>query len=116
MTALDEGGVTELFVTNVLGGIIGKHHNPNVDRERLVITSSRSTPRGVLSSTKSPPACRPDRPDRARIFPDRASALADGTPYVADTLNNRITAIPSCRVPAGGMTGPGAPSADEPRL
>ena len=53
MTALDEGHVSVLFVTNVLGGILGKHPNPNGGTvQRLVITSKPyQTPR-VLSSTK----------------------------------------------------------------
>ena len=41
MTALDLGNFAELFVTNVLGGILGQHTNPNGGTvERLIITSA----------------------------------------------------------------------------
>ena len=52
MTALDRGDITELFVTNVLGGILGRH-NPNGGTvQRLLITSAPfRTPRVLASTT-----------------------------------------------------------------
>jgi hypothetical protein len=96
MTAFDGGHVSVLFVTNVLGGILGKHPNPNGGTvQRLVITSNPyQTPR-VLSSTKigSGFSARTD-PNALVIGPTGDGLSWNGTLYVADTLNNRIAAIP----------------------
>jgi len=97
MTAFDGGHVSVLFVTNVLGGILGKHHNPNGGTvQRLVITSKPyQTPR-VLSSTTigSGFPARTD-PNALVIGPTGDGLSCNGTLYVADTLNNRIAAIPN---------------------
>jgi hypothetical protein len=96
MTALDQGNITELFVTNVLGGILG-HPNANGGTvQRLVITSAPfRTPR-VLASTKigSGFPARTD-PDALVLGPTGDGLGRNGTLYVADTLNNRIAAIPN---------------------
>jgi len=97
MTAFDGGHVSVLFVTNVLGGILGKHHNPNGGTvQRLVITSKPyQTPR-VLSSTTigSGFPARTD-PNALVIGPTGDGLSCNGTLYVADTLNNRIAGIPN---------------------
>ena len=96
MTALDQGRVSVLFVTNVLGGILGKHPNPNGGTvERLVITSKPyQTPR-VLSSTKIGSGFSARTDPAALVLGPTGDGLSwNGTLYVADTLNNRIAAIP----------------------
>ena len=96
MTALDQGGITELFVTNVLGGILGQH-NPNGGTvQRLLITSAPfRTPRVLASTTiGSGFAARTD-PNALVIGPTGDGLGRNGTLYVADTLNNRIAAIPN---------------------
>jgi hypothetical protein len=97
MTALDQGGTADLFVTNVLGGILG--HHPNADGgtvQRLVITSSPYQVPYVLSSTKigSGFPARTD-PNALVLGPTGDGLSWNGTLYVADTLSNRIAAIPN---------------------
>jgi hypothetical protein len=95
MTALNQGGTTDLFVTNVLGGILG-HKNPNGGTvQRLVVTSSPYQVPSVLSSTTigSGFTARTD-PNALVIGPTGDGLGQNGTLYVADTLNNRIAAIP----------------------
>jgi hypothetical protein len=96
MTALDGGHVSVLFVTNVLGGILGKHPNPNGGTvQRLVITSKPcQTPR-VLSSTKIGSGFSARTDSAALVLGPTGDGLSrNGTLYVADTLHNRIAAIP----------------------
>jgi hypothetical protein len=96
MTALDQGGITELFVTNVLGGILGHHPHPNGGTvQRLLITSAPfQTPR-VLASTRigSGFPAKTD-PDALVIGPTGVGLGQNGTLYVADSVANRIAAIP----------------------
>jgi hypothetical protein len=97
MTSVSYGNVTDLFVTNVLGGILTKHPYANGGTvQRLVITSSPyRTPR-VLSSTRigSGFAAKTD-PDALVIGPTGVGLGFDGTLYVADSVNNRIAGIPN---------------------
>jgi hypothetical protein len=97
MTAFDGGHVSVLFVTNVLGGILGKHPNPNGGTvERLVITSKPyQTPR-VLSSTKigSGFPAKTD-PNALVLGPTGVGLSRNGTLYVASTVDSRIAAIPN---------------------
>ena len=95
MTALDLGGISELFVSNVLGGILGPS-NPNGGTVvRLLITSGPDQTPSVLASKQigSGFPARTD-PNALVIGPTGAGLGADGTLYVADTLDNRIAAIP----------------------
>jgi len=96
MTALDRGNITELFVTNVLGGILGPHKTPNGGTvQRLLITSAPNhTPR-VLASTKvgSGFPAKTD-PNALVIGPTGVGLGQNGTLYVADSVSNRIAAIP----------------------
>jgi hypothetical protein len=108
MTALDEGNFSELFVTNVLGGILG--HNKNADGgtvQRLVITSAQNRAPRVLASTTIGAGfpARTD-PNALVIGPTGVGLGRNGTLYVADTLNNRIAAIPDAVV-RHGNDGPG---------
>jgi hypothetical protein len=95
MTALDQGGTAELFVTNVLGGIIGHHKSPDGGTvQRLVITSRPYQTPYVLSSTRIGSGF-PARTDPAALVlgPTGDGLSSNGTLYVADTLGNRIAAI-----------------------
>lgn len=97
MTALDQGGITELFVTNVLGGILGPKksaHGGTV--QRLVITSRPyQTPR-VLASTEIGSGFSASLNSSALVIGPTGDGLGwNGTLYVADTLNNRIAGIPN---------------------
>ena len=95
MTALDLGATTELFVTNVLGGILGRH-NPNGGTvQRLLITSAPSRTPRLLASTRIGAGfpARTD-PDALVIGPTGVGLSGNGTLYVADTGRSRIAAIP----------------------
>jgi hypothetical protein len=96
MTALDQGRITELFVTNVLGGILGRHNSNGGTVQRLLITSAPGQPPRVLASTKigSGFPARTD-PNALVIGPTGVGLGRNGTLYVADTLDNRIAAIPN---------------------
>ena len=96
MTALDLGGLSELFVTNVLGGILTSH--PDSDGgtvQRLVITSGSAGMPRLLTSTRigSEFPARTD-PGALVLGPTGVGLAPNGTLYVADTLDNRIAAIP----------------------
>ena len=97
MTALDRGNITELFVTNVLGGILGRHpsaHGGTVIR--LLITSSPChTPRVLRSVTIGSGFSARTDVNALVIGPTGVGLGRNGTLYVADTLNNRIAAIPN---------------------
>jgi hypothetical protein len=109
MTALDGGNITELFVTNVLGGILGNNQNPNGGTvQRLVITSDPYGPPRVLASTTIGSGF-PARTDvNALVIGPTGDGLgSNGTLYVADTLNSRIAAIPDAAFRRGD-DGPGS--------
>ena len=97
MTAVEYGNTAELFVTNVLGGILTKHPYANGGTvQRLLITNSPyRTPR-VLASTRigSGFPAKTD-PNALVIGPTGVGLGDDGTLYVADSVNNRIAGIPN---------------------
>jgi hypothetical protein len=95
MTAVNLGRRTsELFVTNVLGGILGKADRHGGTVQRLTITTGPGLPR-LLASTRigSGFPARTD-PNALVIGPTGDGFGLGGTLYVADTLDNRIAAIP----------------------
>jgi hypothetical protein len=98
MTALDAGGAPILFVTNVLNGTVGG--SPNVVNEatvlRIVLDVSRRDGPTVDSMTVigSGFGARTD-PAALVIGPTGVGLGINGVLYVADTLNNRIAAIPN---------------------
>ena len=97
MTAVDFGGVAELFVTNVLNGTVAAN-GAVVDRgtvlRLLVTTPSYGLPRLVAVTTVG--SRFPERTDPAALVigPTGVGLGKDGTLYVADTVDSRIAAIP----------------------
>ncbi len=98
MTALDLGSVADLFVTNVLNGTVAGHGNV-VNRGtvvRVVLAIPRSgmpvplalTVIGSGFSTRTDPAA-------LVIGPTGLGLSVNDVLYVADSLNNRIAAIPN---------------------
>ena len=99
MTAVEFGNVAELFVTNVLGGILGPA-NPNGGTvQRLLISDDPFSVPRVLDHTKIGSGF-PARTDPAALVigPTGVGLGSNGTLYVADTLDNRIAAIPDAVV------------------
>ncbi len=102
MTALDLGGVAELFVTNVLNGTVAGNgsvvnHGTVV---RIVITSPDgdkddhgNKPRELFRTVIGSGFGQKTDPDALVIGPTGVGLGKDGTLYVADTVANRIAAI-----------------------
>jgi hypothetical protein len=106
MTAFDLGPVAELFVTNVLDGTVAANgkivHKGTVVRIVLLIAPN-SKPKQVLRTVVG--SGFPQRTDPAALVigPTGVSLGANGTLYVADTLSNRIAAIPNALVRANSV-------------
>ncbi len=109
MTALDLGGVADLFVTNVLNGTVAGGGNPVPGGTvlRLFITTGTFGLPRLISVTQigSGFAERTD-PAALVIGPTGVGLGPNGTLYVADTLANRVAAIPNA-VLRGGDDGTG---------
>ena len=96
MTALDMGTTADLFVTNVLNGTVagngGLVDEGTVVRIDLAL-SPTSMPSVVSMTTIG--SGFPERTDPAALVigPTGVGLAADGTLYVADSLDNRIAAI-----------------------
>jgi hypothetical protein len=108
MTALDLGEVAELFVTNVLNGTVSANgsvvHRGTVIRLVLFIPD-HGMPREIIRTVIG--SGFPARTDPAALVigPTGLGLAANGTLYVADTLDNRIAAIPNAifRVVSAGV-------------
>jgi hypothetical protein len=101
MTAFDLGPVAELFVTNVLNGTVaanGNVVNHGTVVRIVLVTSPGSMPKEVLRTKIGSDFA--ERTDSAALVigPTGVTLGLDGTLYVADTLNNRIAAIPNALV------------------
>ena len=101
MTALDQGGITELFVTNVLNGTVaaaGKTVNDGTV-VWLVLRTPRTVPPTLLNATQigSGFAQHLD-PTALVIGPTGVGLGPNGTLYVADTVHSRIQAIANAAV------------------
>jgi len=98
MTAFDLGPVVELFVTNVLNGTVAAHgtvvNRGTVVRIVLFIPQS-SRPQEILRTVIGSGFGERTDPSALVIGPTGLGLSADGTLYVADTLSNRIAAIPT---------------------
>ena len=98
MTALDMGGTADLFVSNVLNGTVAGNSSlvddGSVVRINLAMTNA-SAPTVVSMTTIA--SGFPERTDPAALVigPTGLGLGADGTLYVADSLDNRIAAIPN---------------------
>jgi hypothetical protein len=99
MTAVSWGPVAELFVTNVLNGTVAAG-GAQVNRGtvlRLLVTTPRSRlamPRLLDADVIGSGFAEKTDPDALVIGPTGVGLGRGGTLYVADTLGNRITAIP----------------------
>jgi hypothetical protein len=98
MTAVDGGALAVLFVTNVLNGTVAA--NGNVVNEgtvvRLLISTVGGQPPQLLNSAVVATGF-PERTDPSALVIGPTGVAFDGASgnlYVADSLNNRIAAIP----------------------
>jgi len=101
MTALDLGGVADLFVTNVLDQTVA--HSPKVVDHgtvlRLFLTiPGGGMPRLAAAATIGSGFGQRTDPAALVIGATGVGLGPDGTLYVADSLNNRIAAIPDAVV------------------
>ena len=98
MTALDLGGIAQLFVTNVLNGTVaagGQTVNGGTVL-RLVITSGPAGLPRLLAVTRIGSGFPETLNNAALVIGPTGVGLGpNGTLYVADTLDNRIAAIPN---------------------
>jgi hypothetical protein len=97
MTALDGGDTAQLFVSNVLNGTVDG--NGNVVNEGTVVRIDLSVPDSGMPTEVSLVTIAsglPEKsdPDALVIGPTGVGLSAGGTLYLADTLGNRIAAIP----------------------
>jgi hypothetical protein len=97
MTAVEEGSHAALFVANVLNGTVAAHGNTvnhgTVVRINLTVSS------GQMPHVDSKTIVASDFPERtdpaALVIGPTGLGFSDGTLYVADTLANRLAAIPN---------------------
>jgi len=112
MTSVSHGSTTTLFVSMVLNGGAkqGVHTDKNSTVLRINLRSGPGQAPKVLServiANKIPWI---DSPEALVIGPTGVALASDGTLYLADTLENRITAIPQAMtrttpVKGGGTT------------
>jgi hypothetical protein len=96
MTALDNGGTADLFVSNVLNGTVAASPN-TVDGGTVVRIdlSNLDTSNPTVNSETTIGEGFPERTDPASLVvgPTGLGLAADGTLYVADSAANRIAAI-----------------------
>ncbi len=99
MTAFDQGGSADLFVTNVLNGtvaaggqVVNKQTVVRLDLE--VPMQGQGNPE-IESSTVIGSGFSGRTDPAALVIGPTGVGLSNGTLYVADSLNNRIAAIPN---------------------
>jgi len=111
MTAVTRGNETTLFVSNVLNGGAAKgvHTIKNSTVLRIRLQSGEGQPPKVISqqviANKIPWR---DDPTALAIGPTGVALASNGTLYLADTLDNRITAIPQAMTRTTPATGGGS--------
>jgi hypothetical protein len=98
MTAVEGSGWATLFVSNVLNGTVAA--SPNVVNKGSVLRISLKIPFGKMPREVSRRVIASgfsERTDPAALVigPTGLALGSNGTLYVADTLNNRIAAIPN---------------------
>jgi hypothetical protein len=97
MTAVTQGSVTTLFVSNALtgGAAKGLHTVNNSTVLRIRLQNETGAPPKVLNETVVAKGIAwRDDPEALVIGPTGLALAQNGTLYLADTLSNRITAIP----------------------
>jgi hypothetical protein len=98
MTALDTGELVELFVTNVLDGTVAANGNV-VNRGTVVrillFIDEHAKPRELLRTEIGSGFPQRTDPNALVIGPTGVGLGPNGTLYVADSLSNRIAAIPN---------------------
>lgn len=101
MTALDEGNFAELFVTNVLNGTVAAN-GAVVNRGTVVrillsvpVPTSGQVPQELLRTVIGSGFSERTDPAALVLGPTGVALSPGGTLYVADTLKNRIAAIPN---------------------
>jgi hypothetical protein len=110
MTSVTQGNVTTLFVSNVLNGGAAKgvHTIKNSTVLRIRLQAEPGSPPKVLEETvianKIPWR---DDPTALVIGPTGVALAQDGTLYLADTLGNRIAAIPQALTRTTAVAGGG---------
>jgi hypothetical protein len=110
MTSVTQGNVTTLFVSNVLNGGAAKgvHTIKNSTVLRIRLQAELGSPPKVLEETvianKIPWR---DDPTALVIGPTGVALAQDGTLYLADTLGNRIAAIPQALTRTTAVAGGG---------
>ena len=110
MTAFQIGGFAELFVTNVLNGTVAANPVPGGTVVRLVLALPPGRNPVLLDSKVIGSGFDEQLNSTALVIGPTGVALGpNGTLYVADTLNNRIAAIPlalfrQSPVGGGGLT------------
>jgi sugar lactone lactonase YvrE len=112
MTSTTQGNVTTLFVSNALNGGAAKGvhtiKNSTVLRIRLQ-TGSGQPPKVISQQVIANQIPWRDDPNALVIGPTGVALASNGTLYLADTLDNRIAAIPQAMTrttpaPDGGTT------------
>lgn len=105
MTAMDNGSSASLFVTNVLNGTVAG--GGNVVHQGTVLRLNLSISKGMMPSLQSmtiigsgfaertDPAALVIGPTGVHLSAGGSNDGSNGTLYVADSLNNRIAAIPN---------------------
>jgi hypothetical protein len=96
-TAVSEGSKTTLFVSNALNGGAAKgiHTIDNSTVVRIVLESGPGSPPKVLGERVIADGIPwRDSPEALVVGPTGLGLASDGTLYLADTVANRITAIP----------------------
>ena len=104
MTAVGQRGVSALFVTNVLNGTVaadGKQVHRGTVLRLLVTTPARGLPRLLAVTTIGSGFAEETNVSALVIGPTGVGLAGNGTLYVADTLNNRIAAIPDALLRRG---------------
>lgn len=97
MTAANFGNTADLFVTNVLNGTVaakGKEVHRGTVLRLLVTTPAHGVPRLLASTVIGSGFAQKTDPAALVIGPTGVGLARDGSLYVADTLGNRIAAIP----------------------
>jgi hypothetical protein len=110
MTSTSQGSVTTLFVSNALNGgaARGAHTVKNSTVLRIRLRSGAGAPPKLLGEqviAKGIPWR--DDPNALVIGPTGLALAADGTLYLADTLSNRIAAIPQAMTRTTAVSGGG---------